>query len=185
MANKVTFGLSNVHYSVITYGVDGTPSYATPAPIKGAVNLDLSINDSSNTFYADNVAYFVTAGMTTYEGDLEIAYIPDAFRTAVLGEVVDSADVYAEYSDTNPKEFALLFQFEGDEKARRYCLYRCSCTKPNITSATTEETVEPQTETLTITAMPRQTDSLIKSRCDEDSTAYAGWFTAVAEPIVP
>lgn len=182
MANKVKFGLSNVHYSVITYGTDGTPTYATPVAIPGAVNLDLSISGSASTFYADNIAYFVSNADAGYEGDLEIALIPDSFRTAVLGETKDASDVFTEYSGGATVEFALLFQFEGDTKKTRHCLYRCTCSKPNVAGATTEDTIEPQTETLTLTAMARPSDHLMKSRCDEDSTAYATWFASVYQP---
>lgn len=177
--NKVKYGLSNVYYSKITYGADNTPSYAVPVPIKGAVNLDLSVSGSSSTFYADNIEYFTSQANSGYEGDLEIALIPDSFRTDILGDTADSADVYSEYSGTPTVEFALLFQFEGDAKKTRHCFYRCTCSKPNVAGATVEDTVEPQTETLNLTAMPRLSDHLVKSRCDEDSSAYATWFSAV------
>ena len=41
MANKVKYGLKNVHYAVITEN-NGETTYDTPKPIPGAVNLTLS-----------------------------------------------------------------------------------------------------------------------------------------------
>jgi hypothetical protein len=55
-----------------------------------------------------------------------------------------------------------------------------------VNGATKEASIEPQTETLDITAMPRITDELVKSRCDETTapTQYAGWFEQVYEPVL-
>ena len=36
--NKVNFGLRNVHYALITY-TNGVPSWGTPKPWKGGVNV--------------------------------------------------------------------------------------------------------------------------------------------------
>ena len=40
-ANKVKFGLKNVHYAVLDE-TDGAASYGTPVAVPGAVNLNLS-----------------------------------------------------------------------------------------------------------------------------------------------
>ena len=182
MANKVKYGLKNVYYSVITYGENDAITYGTPVAWKGAVNLSLDQSGEVNNFYADNIIYWASASNNGYEGDFESALIPDSFRTDVLGEVLDDKGFYVEKTGNPTKEFALLFQFEGDESATRHCLYRCTATRPSVTGATTEETIEPQTETINLTAMPRIADGVIKSRCPQSANAYATWFGAVVEP---
>lgn len=184
MANKVKYGLKNVHYSVITE-TGGNITYGTPVAWPGAVSLSLSPVGEQNPFYADNGVYFSTVYNGGYEGDFESALIPDSFRVACLGEVLDTAGFYLESSSAVQSEFALLFQFEGDESATRHVLYRCKAARPEVAGSTTEDTVEPQTETITITAMPRLADGAVKSRCPASATTpYNAWFTAVQEPTV-
>ena len=184
MANKIKFGLSKCYFApIITSG--STRSYDTPQPIPGAVSLSLEAQSETSPFYADNVIYFTSTANNGYEGDLEVALLPDLFRTVILGENIDTKGFYVETSKDTQKEFALLFQFEGDEKATRHCLYRCTASRPAVSGSTKEASIEPQTDTITITAMPRIEDGLVKSRCPDSAaaeTAYAAWFTAVQEP---
>ena len=181
MANKIKYGISKCYYSVITYTGD-TPSYAAPVALPGAVSLSADAQGDTNTFYADNIAYFTSTANNGYQGDLELALLPDSFRVDVLGEVLDTKGMYVEKANVPTVEFALLFQFEGDESATRHCLYRCTASRPATSGSTKEESIEPQTETITITAMPRITDNVVKSRCPSTATVYADWFTAVTEP---
>lgn len=183
MANKVFFGIKNVYYAVATDNGSGTLTYATPVAIPGARSISLSASGDVSNWYADNAIYFNTATNNGYEGDLVVANLPDSFRVDVLGEVLDTDGFYVESAGQPTVEFALLFQFEGDQEAVRHCMYRCTATRPEVSSSTTEDTVEPNEQTLTITAMPRLSDNVVKSRCPESAaTAYAAWFTTVQEP---
>ena len=89
-------------------------------------------------------------------------------------------------ADSVKKEFALLMQFEGDKKSRRHVLYRCTASRPNITSKTVEEQVQPQTTKVTITAMPlKSAKHITKASIDNTETnkaVYDAWFTAVKSP---
>lgn len=182
MANKIKYGLKNVYYAKITEGTGGTITYGTPVAIPGAVSLSLDAQGEVSKFYADNIVYYQTSSNNGYEGDLEIALIPESFRTDILGEVKDDTKgIIAEYSDHQPSSFALLFQFEGDVNAVKHVLYNCIATRPNVEGNTKEENIEPQTSSMTISAAPRGTDSLVKASC-ESGTAYDNWFTSVQEP---
>ena len=180
MANKIKYGIRNVYYAVATEGTGGVLSYASPVAIPGAVNLSLSAEGESNPFYADDVIYFQSTANNGYSGTLEVALIPESFKTAVLQETTDTAGVYIESANKTPKEFALLFEFQGDDKATRHAMFRCTCSRPDVAGATKEASIEPQTETLNITAMPRLNDYIVKASCPASATtAYSGWFSAV------
>lgn len=187
MANKIKYGISKCYYAVATDDGTGTLTYATPVALPGAVSLSMDAQGDTNTFYADNIAYFTSTANNGYQGDLELALLPNDFREDVLGETLDAKGFYVEKANAPTVEFALLFQFEGDESATRHCMYRCVASRPATNGSTKEESIEPQTESLTITAMPRVNDELVKARCPysaSTSSAYATWFSAVEEPTV-
>ena len=101
-----------------------------------------------------------------------------------LQEEKDSNGVLIERADaTESVYFALLFEFDGDVNAIRHVLYNCTASRPTIESATKEASVEPGTETLRVTADPRE-DGLVKARTgDETTTAtYNNWYKNVYVP---
>lgn len=180
MANIIKYGLRNVYYAVATTGTGGALTYATPVAIPGAVNLSLSAEGETTPFYADDVIYWQGSSNNGYSGTLEVALLPDSFKTDVLLETADNSGVYVEKADAIPKEFALLFEFQGDDKATRHALLRCVCSRPDVAGSTKEASIEPQTETLNITAMPRINDQVVKFACPYSaSTAYTSWFSSV------
>ncbi|MBQ0113819.1 MAG: hypothetical protein KBT03_11875 [Bacteroidales bacterium] len=190
-ANKIKYGLKNVYVAKCTENIDSvsgaiTYTYGTPKAILGAVNLSMSPEGSSDPFHADNMVFFRTNANNGYSGDLEIALIPDWFREEILGEKKDSKGILWEKSDdTETGKFAMMFQFEGDKKATRHVFLYCTAQRPDINGATQEDTVEPQTETMSLNADPRA-DGWIKGKTtpDTDETAYNSWFTKVQEPNI-
>lgn len=187
MANKIKYGVKNVYYAKATDDGTGTLTYATPVAMPGCVSLSLDQQGDVTNFFADNIIFWTGNANNGYQGDLELALIPDGFRTNILGETLDANGSYVERSSDKQAEFALLFQFEGDENATRHALYRCVASRPAVSGTTKEESIEPQTETVTITAMPRINDEVIKARCPytaSTTSSYATWFDAVVEPTV-
>lgn len=186
-ANKVKYGLSNCWAAVATINAEtGEYSYDTPFRIPGAVNLSLSPSGDTNDFYADNIIYFSQTANQGYEGDLEIAMIPDDVRTKLLGEVVDANGAFLETSDDKQATFAFGFQIEGDKKNRKFWYYNCSLTRPTTASSTTESSITPNTDTLSMKAMPRISDKKVRIFMEEsegNKTAYDGFFGSVYEAV--
>ena len=139
---------------MLTFGQNGAPTFGTPVAVPGAVSLSLDANGEPENFYADGRVYYVINNNMGYNGDLELAMIPESFRTDVLKETLDSNGVLVENSDSSLAAFALLFEFDGDQKHIRHVLYNCSASRPKIEGKTNEESTEVQTETLTIKASP-------------------------------
>lgn len=88
-------------------GEDGNYSYETPKAIPGAVSISLDAEGDSSPFYADGIVYFRSVSNNGYSGDLEIALIPEWFRTDILKEELDKNGVLVENSNiTETEKFA-------------------------------------------------------------------------------
>ena len=187
MGNKVKYNLKNVHAAKLTETVaDGVTAftYAAPKAIPGAVSISLDAEGESSPFYADGIVYFRSVTNNGYSGDLEMALVPEWFRTEILQEQLDGKGVLIEKSDNRESvKFALLFEFDGDINCIRHVLYNCTSSRPSIESETKEDTIEPGTEKLSITADPRA-DGLVKARTGDatDAATYDGWYSAVYLP---
>lgn len=184
MGNKVKYNLKNVYAAKLKKDPSGSFNYDTPKPIPGAVSISLDAEGESSPFYADGIVYFRSTANNGYSGDLEMALIPEWFRTEILKEKLDKNGVLVEKATTGEAEkFALLFEFDGDVKAIRHVLYNCSASRPSIASETKEDTIEPGTETLSLTADPRE-DGLVKSRSGDTTSdeIYANWYKSVYVP---
>ena len=184
MSNKIKYGLKNVHYSPITETTAAgktTVTFATPIAIPGAVNLTLSPVGDTTPFYADNMEYFTAIANNGYDGTLEMALIPDSFKVTILKEVLDTNKVQFEENDKQPAPFALLFEFDGDNSATRHVMYFCKATRPNIESSTKGQSIEPKTETLTLTCRTIPGSTLIKAKTTSETTSpiYEAWYSAV------
>ncbi len=177
--NKVKYGLKNVYYSVITR-VNNVPSYATPVHIPGAVNLTLSPVGEKVKFAADDMEdYFAENVNNGYDGTLEMALVPDSFRTDVLGDTVDDNGAIVENANATVKRFALMFEFDGDVKKTRHVLYNVLANRPNIEGTTRSSTKEPKSETLEVEARPAADTSDVKAKVKQGDTGYDTFFTAV------
>ena len=70
-------------------------------------------------------------------------------------------------------------------------MYNCTCARPSVTGQTKGESIEPQTESLALTATTIYDAALdkdiVKAEANEasDSTTYSGWTSAVYTPTAP
>ena len=179
MANKVKYNLKNVHYAIATTG-----GYSTPVAVSGAVNLTLDPQGDDYVFYADGVRYFEYHTNNGYSGTLEMALIPESFKTEILGEISTGGNVF-EVDDVQIVNFALGFEIDGDEKGNLFWFYNCSASRPSVAGQTKEESIEVQTETLNIANAPDPRITVsgkhpTKVRNASTSTTTSGaWFAAV------
>ena len=133
--------------------------------------------------YADNIKYFSVFANSGYEGSFEVADVPEEVLTNYLGYKKDTAGHLVETTQVGAS-FALLFQVETDIKARKFCLFNCSMSRPSQEFNTTEDTLEPQTSTLDMTIAGEATGdtNVYIMMANEDATDYATFFDAVDIP---
>lgn len=176
MADKVKFGVRQVHYALKT-----TSGYSTPVAMPGAVSLSMSPAGDLTSFYADDIRYFVTMANNGYDVDLELAYVPESFLQDIMGMTKDgTAKTLYEKADVQPNPFALLFEEEGDTTGTKFVLYNCIANRPNRQLNTKEDSVNPQTQSLTITASPLTSGEIYaQTASDTTTTMLNGWYSSV------
>ena len=184
--NKVVFGLEKVAFAVATIAADGSATYGTPIMNPGARSISLEPQGELSPWYADNIAYYVSDDFNSYQGDLEVAKFLDEIMAAIWHEATATNGVRYEEMGTEAVHFALLFEFKGDKEKVRHVFYNCTGTRPAVSSATTEESTEPQTSTTSITAtsiyVPALQKDVIKGRCKQGDAGYANFYEAVVVP---
>ena len=182
--NKVVYGLKNVHYSKMSIGETGKVTYAKPVAIKGAVEISLESKAELVSFEADNEVYYSAPGTSSYEGTLTLAKVPDLFLVDILGEVLDVTDgVQTEIDGAKTSNFALMFQFEGDNSGVRHLFYNCSASRPSVASKTGKE-IGTTELAFTASAKPAESandKSIVKAKTTGSTTTaiYNAWFDAV------
>ena len=185
--NKVKFGIKNCHYAVGTVADNGSITYDTPVALPGAVSLSLEPQGENTPFYADNIVYYMGSANSGYQGDLELALVPDAFKKDVLGFKEDGNGILYEDADAEVVHFALTFEFSGDKHAKRHVMYNCVSGRPTVSGSTKTATAEPQTESLSITSTSIYNADvqkyIPKASCTPTETGqYNGWMSTVYQP---
>lgn len=189
-ANKVKFGLKNVHWASVTETVQSgvtTTTYGTPVAWTGAVSLEVNpTSDDNSVFRADDSDYYIVSGSSQgFDGSFECALVPEKVETDVFGMRTDDNGIIAEYSADEVKAIALLFEINGDSSGRRYLLPKVLFSKPGISAETTgTDGNQPKTTTLNLKASPRPDDGLARIHTGDTTTTtvYNGWFGTVYTP---
>lgn len=182
--NKVHYALTNVYIATLEMDMEaGTVTFGNPKRLLGAVSMDLSAQGDVIKLRADGMDYYVVNSNNGYQGNLNIARIPDWFRSDILGDTISATDkVLVETTTQEPKAFAMLFEFLGDVKGTRHVLYNCSASRPNIKGENKDNLKNPDTDTLSLTASPLQ-DGKVKASTTAETpeNVYKNWFQKVWE----
>ena len=180
---RVRYNIKNVHYALATQGTGGVLTYGPVKAIPGAVSIALEASGEEFTEYADGIEWFKQALNNGYNGPLEVEELPDEFREDCLGEEKDGANVLFEKANALMSEFALGFQFDyADDPTvtgKRTWLLRCKASRPAINGSTKTNTIDPNHESINISAMPRISDDYVKASCVSTNAKYASWFESV------
>lgn len=182
--NKVHYALTNVYIATLEMDLEtGTVTFGNPKRLLGAVSMDLSAQGDVIKLRADGMDYYVVNSNNGYQGNLNIARIPDWFRSDILGDTISATDkVLVETTTQEPKAFAMLFEFLGDVKGTRHVLYNCAASRPNIKGENKDNLKDPDTDTLSLTASPLQ-DGKVKASTTAETPedVYKNWFKKVWE----
>lgn len=184
--NKVVFGLSNVYVGTYTVNTSGTASLGTPMHIPGAVNLSIEADTEETVFWADNVKYYVTNADNGFTGTLEMAYIPDAFKTSYMNYVAQTDGGIAQVKGRDNKTIYFMFESSGDAENRRAIFYNVNIGPISREYSTTTETKDPVTASLPITVVGDNKTGVTRVVYPPTATtAYNAMFTTPPTPQTP
>lgn len=186
-ANKIRYGLKNVHFAKLTETVDAstgevTYAYGTVKAWPGAVSMNLEPQGEITNEHADDGVWYTFAQNGGYQGDFEYEVMPEDFKSDILSETVDSNGVFIEEADKPTTYFALLYEVNGDAHKSKKLFYKCSATRENVENSTTEDSIEATHGTITITAVPRA-DQKVKASTGSttDASVVLAWYNSVYE----
>lgn len=176
--NRVKFGLRNVHIAVET---EEHEVWDTPFSFPGAVNMSIEPIGDTASFYADDMIYYQSVANQGQSMEVEIARMTEEFESKVLGvEVDETTGIMVEKRDAKFKRFCMAFEIEGDAYNRKHWVYGVTAGRPTTEAATTEETIEPQTDTLTFTVAGLDDGTIgIKTGADTPDAVHEKWFEKV------
>jgi phi13 family phage major tail protein len=184
MANKVEFGISQLHICTYTVGTGGTVTFGTMYHQPGAISFSPEEQSENNTLYADNIAYWSGYSGGSIEGDLEVAKFSDEFKTQFLGYKALTNGGLANVKNAVKPNVAIFFQVEGDSESRRVALYNCSLGVINREYNTIEESKEPATETLGVTCTGDNASGVTMASFKPADDGYDTLFTAPTAPAI-
>lgn len=180
MSNKYIFNLKNVHYAPVTVGSDGALTFGAVKRLMGTTELTMELEQSSEKHFSEGLVYFVTTSSAGYKGELSIFNVDADFEKDVLGLKSDSKKVQYETMYDQPKEIALLFEVDGNEKAERHCLLRVKFSKPKYEFKTTTDKVDVPVLKLSYEGLTDEKGiGRTKTNKDTDKTVYDNWFNEV------
>lgn len=183
MANKVEFGISQLHIGTYTES-NGTVTLGTPYHQKGAISFSPEEQSEQNNFYADNVIYWSGYSGGSIEGDLEVAMYDDEFKTQFLGYKALTNGGIANVKGAAKPNVYITFQVEGDAESRRVILYNCALGGITREYNTIEENKEPTTETIPVTCVGDNVSGVTMAVLKPADTGYATLFTAPEAPAI-
>lgn len=188
MANNiVTFGLRNVHYSKATQNAaDGSWDFAAPVALPGAQEFSSDLVGSSSQVYADDQVVATLSQNAGRTITLKVTELTDEFKTDILGyRKLDNGNL-VEITNAETVTFALGFEFQGDQKARRTWFFLCTCAPINEATKSRADSVEANAVSLSITARPIAIDadhSTTHVTASKGDANYATFLTSA--PVLP
>ena len=182
MANKVEFGISQLHVCTYEVAGDGTVTLGTPYHQKGAVSFAPEEQSEKSDFFADNRVYWSGYSGGTFEGDLEVALFDYDFKTKFLGYKRLTNGGLANVKNATKPNVAIFFQVEGDVESRRVAFYNCTLGVITREFATIEESKEPATETLNMTCVGDNASGVSRAVLKPDDVGYDTLFTSPSAP---
>jgi len=185
MSNKVTFGLTNVHYALATQTEDGSWTFGVPKRLEGAQEITTEAIGGSAQVYADDKVIATLVSNSGSNVTLKFTEIDETFKKDIFGFLEDTNGNLVEILNAETKTFALGYEIQGDIKARRIWYYLCTATPSGDSSKSKADSIEANSIELNITARPIESGDMLILRtiAGASDSNYASFLTTA--PALP
>lgn len=143
-------GFSNIHVAKLTAQETSLkkPTYDVPVALRGAKNVEVSLNFESTTFYADNMVSYNDNYFSNGEITLTVSGLTADEYKMLFGHTLEKGGITVNSNDIAP-EVAITFEKKilGTNAVRRFVIYACKMSPTSISAETladgvTEEPIE-------------------------------------------
>lgn len=183
--NKVLFGFKDLYIGTYEVDDDGDVTMGSPYHQKGAVGFSPEEQGENYTFYADDGAYFDYYTSGVFEGDLVVARFDDAFKKQFLGYVELADGGIAQIKNAKKPNIYLMFEVQGNAGAERLIYYNGTMGGITREFATIEESIEVQTESVSVKINGDAATGMSKVAYSEDKAGFDTLFTNPPAPVLP
>lgn len=180
--NRVKYRLKRLYYAPATIDENsGDVTYAAPIRMPDAVSISLSPKGDHIVVYADAQEIILGRDNAGYDGEAELLRIPESFEIDCLGSVKNDDGTIEETNSDISNPFALLFEFEGDVKAIRHCMFLCYASKQTVDGGNSESKT-PTNDKISIKCRARA-DGKIKTKTGDTTPTevYDNWYNTVPD----
>ena len=144
MSNINITGFKNIHFAPIkTQDVgDVKPTYKTPVAIRGAKNVEISLNFENTTFYCDDTIGYQDNFFTGGEITLSLAGLTAEEYALLFGNTVAQGGLTVNANDL-AVEGALLFEKKilGTNAVRRFVIYSAKMSPASVSAETIADSI--------------------------------------------
>lgn len=178
---SVQIGLKDLHYALMTADpLGGTPTYAVPVALAGAIMAGINPNTSSETLFADDGPNEVATTIGGIDLELNVVDLDLDTQAAFLGHTV-TAGVLKRKSTDIPPWLAIGFRtLKSNGKYRYTWLNKGKFSAPEQKHETKGDAINFQTPSIKGSFVRRDADEEWERHIDEDHVDYvnqgATWF---------
>lgn len=183
--NKVLYGFKDLYIGTYEVDSDGDVTMGSPYHQKGAVGFSPEEQGENYTFFADDSAYYSYYTSGTFEGDLVVARFDDAFKKQFLGYIELDDGGIAQIKNALKPNIYIAFEVQGNEGPERVIFYNGSMGGITREFATIEESIEVQTESVSITINGDAETGMSKVSYSQDKSGFETLFTNPPAPTLP
>lgn len=183
--NKVLFGFKDLYIGTYSVDENGDVTMGSPYHQKGAVGFSPEEQGENYTFHADDSAYFSYYTSGSFEGDLVVARFDDAFKKAFKGFVELDDGGLAQIKNAITPSVYVMFETQGNEGPERVIFYNCTMGGITREYATIEDSVEVQTESVSVKVVGDVKTGISKVGYGKDKAGFETLFTNPPVPTLP